>query len=129
MNRSLPMKVLSVVAVCVVLAHLYPLATGTLLCLEEGADPGCCTEPDLSRLGVGETEQVQDGSDWDCCIAVDAVPTAEGATSPKASLEVLSGSGRLRDAGSPRGAGSSRAGSHHPGDSRLCSLRSVVLLI
>ena len=123
------MKVLSVVAVCVVVAHLYPLATDALLCLEEGADPGCCTEPGASRLGLDGTEQLRDGSDWDCCIDVDAAPTAEGATSPKASLEVLSGAGRLRDAGSPRGTHTSPAGDHHPGDSRLCSLRSVVLLI
>jgi hypothetical protein len=127
MAKSFAVKNLSVVAMAVVLAHLSPVATGMLLCIADGADPGCCREPDAALSGVNE--QLLDDSDCSCCIAIDAAPSTAGTTYQKASLDVLSGSGLLRNAVSATETRVSRVAGHDPGDSRLSSLRTVVLLI
>jgi hypothetical protein len=129
MGKSLAMKILSVVAMGIVLAHMSPVAAGMLLCIADGTDPDCCLEPRASHSRVDETKQLFDGSECSCCITVDAAPSTAGATSQKTSLDCLSGSGLLRNAVSATGTRISRIGHHDPGDSRLFSLRTVVLLI
>ena len=123
MRKSLAMRILSVAAMGIVLAHLSPLATGMLLCIGDGTAPDCCS------TRVDETKKLLDGSDCSCCITVHAAPSTVGATSHKASLDIVSNSRPLQDAASPTGTCNSRARGHDPGDSRLCSLRAVVLLI
>jgi hypothetical protein len=129
MSKTLAMKALSVLAVGILLAHLSPLATGILLCIGDGTDPDCCLEPHSSQSRVEETKPLLDGSDCDCCITVDAASSTAGATSHKASLDVLSGSGLPGNGVSPTGTRIARPGSHDPGNSCLSSLRTVVLLI
>lgn len=123
------MKILSVVGVGILLAYLSPVATGMLLCIGDGTDPDCCSKPRASQSRVDETKQLRDGSVCSCCVTVDAAPSTAGATPQKASLDILSGSGLPRNAVSPMGTRIARPGSHDPGNSRLSSVRSVVLLI
>jgi len=129
MGKSLTMKILSVLAVGIVLTHLSPVAAGMLLCIGDGTDPDCCSKAQASQSRGKETKQLRDGSDCNCCITVDAAPSTAGATAQKASLDILSGSGLPRNAVSPTGTRIARLGSHDPGNSRLSSLRTVVLLI
>lgn len=129
MGKSFEMKILSVLTVGIVLAHLSPIAAGILLCIGDGTDPDCCRKPHTAEPSANETKQLLDGSNCSCCITVHAAPSTAGATSQKASLDILSGSGVPRDVVSPTGACIAGLRSHHPGNSRLTSLRTVVLLI
>jgi hypothetical protein len=129
MGKSFAVKILSVLGVGIVLVHLSPVVSGMLVCLGDRTGPDCCPEPRASQSRVEETKQLLDGSDCDCCITVHASPSSAGASSPKASLDVLSASGLPRDAVSPAGMHIARLGSHDHGNSRLSSLRTVVLLI
>jgi hypothetical protein len=131
MGKSLAMKILSAIAVGIVLAHLSPIATGMLLCIGDGSVPDCCPGPGASQIRVDEPMKISDGSDCGCWITIDAAPSTAGATSKKASISISSGSGlpRSRNAVPPTGTRIAQLGSHDPGYSRLSSLRSVVLLI
>ena len=130
MGKSLTIKILSALAVGVVLlGHLSPIAAGMLLCIGDGTDSDCCSKPHASQLRVDESKQLLDGSDCSCCITVDAAPRTSGASSHKASLDILSGSGLLRSIVTPTGTRIPRAPSGDAGDTRLFSLRTVVQLI
>ena len=129
MGKSLVMKILSVLAVGIVLAHLSPIAAEMLLCIGDGTDPDCCSKPRSSEPSASEAKQLHNGSDCSCCITVDAAPSTAGASSQKALLDILSGSGVPRDAVSPARACIGGLRSHDPGNTRLASLRTVVLLI
>ncbi len=128
MGNSLAMKVLTAVAVGVMLlGHLSPVAAGMLLCIGDGTDPGCCRERyDSRQPRLDETTQLLD---CPCCITVDAVPFTAGASSHKASLDVLSGSALPRNVTLPTGTRIPGAPSADAGETSLSSLRSVVLLI
>jgi len=125
------MKVLSAIAVGIVLAHLSPIATGMLWCVEDGVVLDCCPRPDASQVRVDEPMQLSDGSDCSCCITIDAAPSTAGATSKKASLSIFSGSGlpRSANAAPPAGTRIEPPGGYDPDYSRLSSLRTIVLLI
>jgi hypothetical protein len=121
------MKVLSVLAVGMVLIHMSPVAEATLLCIGDGSDPDCCRKALGSQFLVDQ--ELFDGSDCSCCITIDAAPSSAGTTSPKASVDVLSESGVPRNTVSPNTARIARPGNDDPGNPLLCSLRTVVLLI
>ena len=129
MRKSLALKILSVLAVGIVLAHLSPVAIALELCIGDGTDPNCCRNPHSAQACVDETTHLLDDSDCSCCITVEAAPSTAGATSQKASLDLLSGSELVRDAAASETMHIARLGSHDLGDSRLSSLRTVVLLI
>jgi hypothetical protein len=131
MSNSLAMKILTAVAVGVVLlGHLSPVAAGMLLCIGDGSDPDCCGERDDSHESrLDESAQFLVGSDCACCITVDAVPTTAGAGSHKASLDVVSGSARLRNVAWPAGMRNPGTPTGDAGETSLSSLRTVVLLI
>jgi hypothetical protein len=129
MGNPLALKILSVLAVGMLLAHMSPAATGVLLCIGDGADPDCCSESHTSQSGASEVEQLQDGSDCGCCITVDAAPRTAGTTSQKASVEMFSGAGVCRNAVWPTTTRIAPLDGHDPGNPRLSSLRTVVLLI
>ena len=129
MGKSLAMRILSAVALGALLVHLSPVATGMLLCVGDEAVDDCCGPPQDSQSRVSEAKRLLDGSGCSCCITVDAAPATAGRASHKASLDILFGSGLSRNAVLPAGARVSRAGGPDPGDSRLSSLRTVVLLI
>jgi hypothetical protein len=129
MGKSFVMKILSVLAVGIVLAHLSPIAAGMLLCIGDGTDPDCCRKPHSSAPSANEAKQLIDGSNCSCCITVDAAPSTAGATSQKASLDILSGSGVPRDGVSAAGTCIAGLRSHDLGNTLLASLRTVVLLI
>ena len=131
MGKSQAIKLLSAVAVGVVLLGLFsPVTAGMLLCIGDGTDPDCCREPDDSQdSGLDESTRLLDGSDCSCCITVDAAPATAGNSSHKASLDIVSGAGLLRNVVTPSGTRILRAPSSDAGDTRLSSLRTVVLLI
>ncbi|MBT8207016.1 MAG: hypothetical protein KJO18_01985 [Acidimicrobiia bacterium] len=129
MRKSLAAKILSVLAVGIVLAHLSPVAMVLELCIGDGTDPNCCRNPHSAQARVDETAYVLDDSDCGCCITVEVVPSAAGATSQKASLDLLSVSELVRCAAASESVHIARLGSHDLGDSRLSSLRTGVLLI
>lgn len=129
MRKSFAVKILSVLAVGIVLAHLSPVAMALELCIGDGTDPNCCRNPHSAQARVDETTHLLDDSDCGCCITVEAVPSTAGATSQKASIDLLSGSELVSDAAASETMHIARLGSHDPGDSRLSSLRTVVLLI
>jgi hypothetical protein len=131
MGKSHAIKILSAVAVGVVLlGNLSPVTAGMLLCIGDGTDPDCCHKPNDSHASrLDESTQLLDGSDCSCCITVDAAPATAGDSSHKASLDIVSGSGLLRNVATPTGTRIPRAPSSDAGDTRLSSLRTVVLLI
>ena len=117
------MKVLTAVAVGVMLlGHLSPVAAGMLLCIGDGSDPDCCRERH-------ESTRLLDASDCGCCITIDALPSTAGASSHKASLDVVSGSALLRNVSLPTGTRIPGAPAADAGETSLSSLRTVVLLI
>jgi hypothetical protein len=128
MSKPLAMKTFSVVAVAVLLlAHLAPVAAGMLLCIGDGSDPDCCPKPDESRFE--ESRQLPNGPDCNCCITVDAVPSTTGTNSLKASLDIAAGSGLMRIVAAHTATRIPQKASGDTGDTRLSSLRTVVLLI
>ena len=90
MRKSFAAKILSVLAVGIVLAHLSPVAIALELCIGDGTDPNCCRNPHSAQGRVDETTHLLDDSDCSCCITVEAVPSTAGATSQKALLDLLS---------------------------------------
>ena len=131
MGNSLAMKILTAVAVGVMLlGHLSPVAAGMLLCIGDGSDPDCCRKPnDSHESRFDESKQLLDGSDCSCCITVDAAPSTAGASSHKASLDVVSGSALLRNVALPTGTRIPGTPTGDAGATSLSSLRTVVLLI
>ena len=131
MRNSLAMKVLTAVAVVVVLlGHLSPVAAGMLLCIGDGSDPDCCRERhDSHESRLDESLQLLDGSDCGCCITVDAAPSTAGAGSHKAQLDVVSGSALLRNVALPTGTRIPGTPTGAAGETSLSALRTVVLLI
>ncbi len=129
MGNPLEMKLSWVVAVVLVLAHVSPAAAGMLVCIGDGAVPDCCDELPASESGAAVTAQLLDGSDCRCCITVDTKAATADATAQKAPVDSSSASGVSRNAVSPPTSRSPRQVSHDPGDPRLASLRTVVLLI
>ncbi len=131
MRNSLAMKILTAVAVGVVLlGHLSPVAAGMLLCIGDGSDPDCCRERhDSHEPHLDESTQLLDGSDCGCCITVDAAPSAAGASCPKAPLDIASGSALLRNVALPTGTRVPGTPTGDGGETSLSSLRTVVLLI
>ena len=131
MGKSLAMKILSAVAVGVVLlGHLSLVAAGMLLCIGDGTDIDCCREPHNSHESrLDESKQLLDGSDCSCCITVDAAPSAAVTSSHKASLDVVTGSARLRNVALPTGTRIPGTPIDAAGETSLSSLRTVVLLI
>ena len=131
MGKSLAVRFLSFVVVGVVLLGPLPLvAAGMLLCIGDGTDPDCCRKSgNAYQAGVGESKQLLDGSDCSCCITVSAAPSTAGASSHKASLEVVSGPAHLRDVILDAGTRVPRAMNGDAGNERLSSLRTVVLLV
>jgi hypothetical protein len=130
MRNSVATKILTAVAVGVVLLGHSPVAAGMLLCIGDGSDPDCCRERDDSpESPLDESTQVLDGSDCGCCITVDAAPPAAGASSHKAPLDVVSGSALPRNVALPTGTRIPGAPAGDTGETSLSSLRSVVLLI
>ncbi len=131
MGKSFAMKILSAVAVGVVLlGHVYPVAEGMLMCIGDGLDLDCCGKPiSAHESHVDEAKQFVDGSDCSCCIAVDAVPCTGGASSRKVALEDVSGPVLLCSVASCTGTRIPRARSRNAGATRLGSSRTVVLLI
>ena len=131
MGNSLAMKILTAVALGVVLlGHISPVAAGMLLCIGDGSDPDCCRERhDSHESRLDESTQLLDGSDCGCCIAVDAAPSTAGASTHKASLDVVSGSALLRNVAVPTGTRIPGAPAGGAGETSLSSLRTVVLLI
>ena len=120
------MRVLTAVAVAVVLlGQVSPVAAGVLLCIGDGSDFDCCPERDDSD----ESAQLLDGSDCVCCFTVDAAPSTAGASSHKASLDLLSGSALLRNVTVHTGWRIPGAPAGDAGETSLSSLRTVVLLI
>ena len=131
MGKPLVVRLLSVLVVSVILLGHSPLvAAGMLLCIGDGSDPDCCRKPaNAYQSGVGESKQLLDGSDCNCCITVSAAPSTAGASSHKASLEIVSGPAHLRDLILPASTRVSRATNDDAGNACLPSLRTVVLLI
>jgi len=131
MRNSLAMKILTAVAVGVVLlGQLSPVAAGMLLCIGDGSDPDCCRERyDSHESRLDESTQLLDGSDCGCCITVDAAPSTAGSSSRKAPLDVISGSALLRNVALPTGGRIPAASTGDAGETGLSSLRTVVLLI
>ena len=125
------MKTLSAVAVAVLLlGHFSPVAAGMLLCIGDGTDPDCCRKPhDSHESRLDESRQLLDGSDCSCCITVDAAPSTAGASSHKVSLDIAYGSGLIRNAATSTATRIPQAASGDARDTRLSSLRTVVLLI
>jgi hypothetical protein len=128
MRNSCGVKSLSGVLLGIVLAGcLSPIAAGMLVCIGEGPQSDCCPEPKGARpLGFAHVPQFLDGTDCDCCIALDAIPSSAGVTSDTASSDVAAGPAQLQHV-LPCGARIPRTAS--VGDVRLSSLRTVVLLI
>jgi hypothetical protein len=131
MRNSLAMKCLAAVALGIMLlAHLSPVAAGILLCIGDASDTECCGErQDSHESRLEESPQLLDGSDCGCCITVDAAPPTAGASSHKASLDVLSGSALLRNVTVPTAGRMRGAPAGNVGETSLSSLGTVVLLI
>jgi hypothetical protein len=130
MRNSLAMKILTVVAVGVVLlGHLSPLAAGQL-CIGDESDSDCCGElydSDESRLE--EATQLLDDSGCGCCITVVAAPITAGAGSHKAPPDVVSAAALLRDVAAPTGTRIPGVPTGDRSEASLSSIRTVVLLI
>ena len=131
MGHSLPMKILTAIAVGVLLlGHWSPVAAGMLLCIGDGSDPDCCRERhDFHESRHDASTQLLDGADCGCCITVDTAPFTAGASSHKASLDVVSGSALLRNVALPTGTRIPGTPTGDAGATSLSSLRTVVLLI
>ena len=131
MSNSFVMKVLAAVAMGVVLlAHLSPVAAGMLLCIGDGSDVDCCRDGQETQETRSDLfAQFLDGSDCACCITFGAAPLTAGAGAHKASLDVASGSARLRNLALPTGMRNAGTPTGEAGERRLSSLRTVVLLI
>jgi len=131
MGKSLTVKFLSIVVVGVVLLGHLPLVTaGMLLCIGDGTDPDCCRKPgNAYQSGVSESKQLLDGSDCSCCITVSAAPSTAGASSHKASLEIVAGPAHLRDVILAASSRVPRAMNGDAGNGRLSFLRTIILLV
>lgn len=131
MRISFAMKALAAVAVGVILlGQLTPVAAGVLLCIGDGSDPDCCGDRfDSSDFRIEESTRLLDGSDCGCCITVDSTPPTAGAGSHKASIDVAPESALLRHVTFPTGARNPGSPDRDAGETRLASLRTVVLLI
>jgi hypothetical protein len=131
MGHSFAMKILTAVAVGVVLlGHLSPVAADVLLCIGDGSDPDCCGERnDSHESRLDESTQLLDGSDCGCCVAVDAAPPPAGASSHKASLDVVAGSALRRNVALPTGTRIPATPIGGAGETSLSALRTIVLLI
>jgi hypothetical protein len=125
------MKILTAVAVGILLlGHLSPVAAGVLLCIGDGSESDCCGERHASpESRLDGSTQLLDGSDCGCCITVDAAPSTAGASSHKTSLDIASGSARLRNVALPTGMRFPGTPTGNAGETSLSSLRTVVLLI
>lgn len=131
MRNSLAMKCLAAVALGIMfLAHLSPVAAGMLLCIGDGSEPDCCRDGDDSyQSHLEEPTQLRDGSDCACCITVDAGPPIAGAGSLKASIDVTPESALPRKVSVPTGARNPGFLAGSASETRLSSIRTVVLLI
>ena len=125
------MKFLSVAAMCIMLmGQLSPAAAGMLLCVGDGTNPDCCSKPHGSQEPrVDDVELFWDGSDCGCCITVDAASPSVGERSHKVSLHVAYGLGLRRNGFTPTVMRNAGVTSGDAGNTRLVSLRSIVLLI
>ena len=114
----------------ILLGYLSPVAAGMLLCIGDGSDPDCCGDRYDSRESrLDRSTQFLNGSDCGCCVTVDAVPSTAGASFPKASVDVLSGSALLRKVTLPTGPRIPGSPGGGAGEAGLSALRTVVLLI
>jgi hypothetical protein len=109
-------------AVCLLLAHASPAGAGSLVCIAEEADPGCCDEAPVPAQSL-------DGFDCDCCVTVEGVANRANATTKKIAVDVSSAAGDARSPVSPTAARVAPASGDPPGNPGLPSLRTVVLQI
>jgi hypothetical protein len=129
MGKSLAIKILSVVAMGVVLlGHLSPVTAGMLLCIGDGTESDCCGKPnDSQESRLDESVQHLDGADCNCCITVEVAPAATGTSSHKLSLAIVSGSVLPRNNATLTEMRILRAPSGDAYGTRLSSLRTVIL--
>jgi hypothetical protein len=118
MNNPIYRKFSWALAVGLVLIHLSPAAAGILVCIGDGANPDCCEE----------APQDPGNSDCECCITVQVVSSKADAACKKISTVASSDPGAVRTADSSP-ARVAHADSDDPGNPRLSSLRTTVLLI
>jgi len=131
MSRLIAVKFFSVLLVGVVLvADLSSTAAGMLICLGDGAASGCCNDSRGTRPSAsGDATPSLSRGGCDCCITVDALPGIAGAHSQEASLDLLAGPAHLQNVVLPSSTRLPRVASSDSAETRLSSLRTVVLLV
>jgi len=127
MRRLLQIRVLSALALGVLVASISLPATEMILCIGVGADLDCCPEP--GALAGSQAKRVLDRPDCDCCVAVDAALSTTGAASQELTFGPTPGPHPARTVAAPPRSRGYRAADPVPDASRLSSLRTVVLLI
>jgi len=128
MNNPIYRKISWALAIGLVLIHLSPAVAGILVCIGDGPNPDCCEEAPASASRMEATAQEPGNSDCECCITVQVVSNKADAASKKISTVASSDSGAVRTADSSP-ARVAHTDGDDPGDSRLSSLRTTVLLI
>ena len=114
----------------VLLGHLSPVTASMLLCIGDGTESDCCGKPNVSQASrLDESMQHLDGPDCNCCITVAVAPATTGTSSHKLSLAIVSGSVLPRNIATLAEMRILRAPSGDAYDTRLSSLRTVILLI
>ncbi len=130
MRSSLLRALSCVLALGLVLVHVSPAGAGLLVCTQEQEDarPGCCEGAPAGDAGPASVTRQLEESDCPCCIAVTLVVRTTETTPLKLAVDSALEAGGAR-AVSPPAASAAGTGRDVPGNSRLPSIRAVVLLI
>ncbi len=116
-------------AIGLVLIQVFPVAADLLVCIADRPDRGCCETSSTPDARPEASAGVLDGAECSCCVRVLVVSNTAGATAQKldAYWSVESGGARVHVA--PISRPNASVGNEEPGNARLPSLRTVVLLI
>lgn len=115
--------------IALALVHVFPVAADLLVCLDDRPDRGCCESTSASDARTGAAARLLDGADCSCCVTVQVVSHKPDAIVQEDDPDRLVESGVVAGHVASivqRGAPASRG---EPGNARLPSLRTVVLLI
>ena len=113
----------------VLVGCLSPIATGMLVCMGDGTAPNCCRNSSVAQRSVPEEQQHLARVGCECCIRVNALGPEAGVSFEKKLLDVTAVTVESRNAAWPSYPRVLRATVDYGRDSRLSSLRSVILLI
>ncbi len=122
-------KIALALAIGLVLVQVFPVAADLLVCIDDRPDRGCCDTSPASDTRADAAPRLVDGADCNCCVRVHVVSNAADAMVQKVDAGWSVESVGARDHIAPVTRPIASVGGDDPGNPRLPSLRTVVLLI